>query len=534
MSGQVLSLSTTSVLGVFKQGSTAVSQITVPGGSSTASFTYTDLWAGTPTLTVGNTQSATLTPASGQITVSSGVLASMSLSPSVLTVGVGQNQTFAATGFDSYHDNLGSETGAASWTISPTADGSACVGSTCTVGGVGTHTVTATIGSVTGTATLVGDAPPTPTLTPPSGVLYANDQQAFTVAGTGGGGPLTYTLAFGDGSTASGALGTGPVTVDHTYTQAGSYPVVLQVGDGIAQPDPSTSATVTIAPAVAPTAVVGDPITTTVNQNVQFDASNSTPADGITSYGWNFGDDTTGTGPTPTHSYGSVGTYTATVTVTGHGGLTSQASETVTVGQAADQGAVVTVTDTSQNPLSGASVVVEDAENAVYQGHNTGGDTYVVPGLSDGTYTAYAYAPSFLPATATVKVVDGTGTVTIALAPGQVATTDLTSTQLTATQAQALGIDTSAPGNNFVYQFTSISPSGPGRRRSRSAVWPPATASTPAATAAAGEEVVVVATKAAEARMAAAAPAPARTRTPREAAPTPPIRRSRWSEVSPS
>ena len=142
----------------------------------------------------------------------------------------------------------------------------------------------------------------------PSGPLYTGNAVTFNVSGTGGGGPLSYTIDFGDGSNASGSLPVGGTTVNHTYTTAGSYPVVLSVSDGIASPAPYTSATVQVAQAVDPTAVVGDPITATVGQSVQFNGSNSTPAGGITGYAWNFGDGGTSTAANPTHTYTRPGT----------------------------------------------------------------------------------------------------------------------------------------------------------------------------------------------------------------------------------
>jgi PKD repeat protein len=51
----------------------------------------------------------------------------------------------------------------------------------------------------------------------------------------------------------------------------------------------------------------------------------------ITSQVWNFGDSQSSTMPNPTHTYGSSGTYTVTLTVTGANGVTSSATATVTV-----------------------------------------------------------------------------------------------------------------------------------------------------------------------------------------------------------
>lgn len=65
---------------------------------------------------------------------------------------------------------------------------------------------------------------------------------------------------------------------------------------------------------------------------VRFDGTTSYDSDGtIVSYSWDFGDSTTGTGPTPVHLYSAAGEYTVTLTVEDNDGLTDVSVVTLTV-----------------------------------------------------------------------------------------------------------------------------------------------------------------------------------------------------------
>ncbi len=62
-----------------------------------------------------------------------------------------------------------------------------------------------------------------------------------------------------------------------------------------------------------------------------FNASGSSDDRGISSYAWNFGDGSTGSGVTPTKTYAAAGTYNVTLTVTDTAGQTGSQTRAVTV-----------------------------------------------------------------------------------------------------------------------------------------------------------------------------------------------------------
>ncbi|MCK9185970.1 PKD domain-containing protein [Candidatus Gracilibacteria bacterium] len=121
--------------------------------------------------------------------------------------------------------------------------------------------------------------------------------------------------------------------ITHTFTEAGTFTVTLEVEDA----DNNTSQA-TIAVRVLEQGIQADlkadKVEGTAPLIVAFDASGSTYQSGkITSYKWEFGD---GTAPklstaSITHKYASIGTYTAKVTVVGSDNSSDSEEITITV-----------------------------------------------------------------------------------------------------------------------------------------------------------------------------------------------------------
>jgi len=150
----------------------------------------------------------------------------------------------------------------------------------------------------------------------------------FTLADATANGPWTWYVSWGDATTVGTATTTAdPITVSHTYNQAGAYRVLVRVTDdagGLGLDD----VTVRAIPAggnTAPTVIAGADQQgwPGAQMSVAFRFADETPA---TPWTWqvSWGDGATSSGsvsspccpPTPSHAYQSAGQYTARVTLT--------------------------------------------------------------------------------------------------------------------------------------------------------------------------------------------------------------------------
>jgi len=138
---------------------------------------------------------------------------------------------------------------------------------------------------------------------------------------------ISYTWNFGDGSTGSGP------TVTHAYARAGSYTVTLTIADAYSRTATATKV-VTVGLAAQPAAAFRfSPEAPRIGEPVFFNASETIPAPGtqIVSYAWDFGDGSTGSGVTASHTYRAAGEYRVTLTVRDNRGATNSTSQPLEV-----------------------------------------------------------------------------------------------------------------------------------------------------------------------------------------------------------
>jgi len=133
-----------------------------------------------------------------------------------------------------------------------------------------------------------------------------------------------YSWDFGDGVTATGASGT------HVYSTPGGYTATLTVWD-----DSGNTATdirsITVRDIQAPVPHGSGARSVDEGQSLFFDASASTDNVGVTSYRWDFGDNSSATTAAASHVYARPGAYTASLTVTDAAGNSATSTFSVTV-----------------------------------------------------------------------------------------------------------------------------------------------------------------------------------------------------------
>jgi PKD repeat protein len=137
---------------------------------------------------------------------------------------------------------------------------------------------------------------------------------------------VTYRWNFGDGQTANG------VNQNHTYQVPGIFTVTLTVIDNQAASTTCTTTAQVGSANTPPICDAGGPYSGVAGQPISFDGSGSSDDGTIVAYAWQFGDCGTGTGPGPTHTYATPGSYTVQLCVTDDGGATSCCTATAVVG----------------------------------------------------------------------------------------------------------------------------------------------------------------------------------------------------------
>ena len=201
-------------------------------------------------------------------------------------------------------------------------------------------TVTDTSGNTNIATTAISVTKGAPVIEPPLAVISSSTalgQAPLDVSfnGNGSSAPNSeitlYQWAFGDGSSATGK------SVTHSFTTAGTFNTTLTVTNSTGLTDSISTPIIVTSPPVEenkpPQAIfTATPTSGDAPLTVVFNASASNDSDGtISSYTWQFGDGSSGSGISTTHTYTNLGTFTATLVITDNDGAQNSSSTAITV-----------------------------------------------------------------------------------------------------------------------------------------------------------------------------------------------------------
>ncbi len=134
---------------------------------------------------------------------------------------------------------------------------------------------------------------------------------------------INYSWDFGDGTAGSG------ITTSHVYA-TGTYTAQLLVTDNLGAFG-STSIVITATNVAPVSSFTATPSSGAAPLTVALNAAASNDPDGsITSYAWDFGDGTTATGVTSSHTY-PAGVFSVSLVVTDNNGLSATSTRSVSV-----------------------------------------------------------------------------------------------------------------------------------------------------------------------------------------------------------
>jgi|GEM_PF-855833 len=299
-----------------------------------------------------------------------------------------------------------------SWDFGDTASGSANTSTqqspSHTYSTVGKYTVSLTVKGIDGTKTdtrtknsyITVEKPPLAaefTASPVSG----QPPLAVTFTDNSTGEITSWSWDFGD--TASGSANTSTQqNPSHTYTQAGTYTVTLNVTGPDGNKAIIKQGFITVSQTAPQADFTASPVSGTGSVSAQF---TSTSKGTIASYRWSFGDGGTSTEQNPQHSYAGAGSYTVCLTVTGPDGLNSNTCREsyIKVNERLLLDAAVSGT-VSGDAIAGVQVFLNGMEQ---QAVTDAQGKYQFNGVSPGSYlvTPLKEGMVFEPASKTVTVI---------------------------------------------------------------------------------------------------------------------------------
>ncbi|MCK4394859.1 PKD domain-containing protein, partial [Candidatus Bipolaricaulota bacterium] len=261
------------------------------------------------------------------------------------------------------------------------------------------------IGLLVGTVCFQGLALPTVdfTIDPQTPIVTQIITFTATASGFEPGWITGYEWDFGDGATASGE------SVQHAFMMEGEYRVTLTVSDSRGG-ETMLAKTVSVVHPVAGFSWI--PAAPTTQDDVHF-TDRSTPAEGIASWSWDFGDGGGSAAQNPTYIFAEMRTYRVTLTITYETGVSAFTSHDIDVANAPP---IADFTFTPQTPRVGEPVTFTadgssdpDGRIVSYAWDFDNDGEYDIQGGAAARTVVYSFDQGDIRCLVTLKVTDDRG-----------------------------------------------------------------------------------------------------------------------------
>ena len=242
------------------------------------------------------------------------------------------------------------------------------------------------------------------------------------------------------------------------YTDSGLYPLstygyfVIAHDNNMYTAKSNTVSVISGKDTVAPTAHLQGNSLSIEGYSLPFDGSLSKDNFQIKSYKWDFGDGSKAEGKSATHAFENEGEYTVTLTVEDESGNTASDKMTVTVYNKNFSVTEILVTDENGRPIPNPAAYVEAAGTAtnLFCGNKDGVLLIIA---ENGTYDFNFFANEYMPLKQSITIngmsIDNARK-NISLTKSELVSADFNVKELDINEIEDLGIDVTAPENQYV------------------------------------------------------------------------------------
>ena len=249
-------------------------------------------------------------------------------------------------------------------------------------------------------------------------------------------------------------IGTSYIDYDVIAGKSYSYKIAAIDAKGNIVEGKSISAVPTDDDDILPVSRINVDLFTFENANIIFDGSGSYDNHFVQKYEWNCGDGFTSDSNKFTHSFSKSGTYKVTLSVYDSAGNMDVSTVDILVSDPKECGkAVFNVKNENGLKLTDAFIYCDmGLSERTYKTNSNGQATIVI---EKGVYKFYIYKDGYLPIQKEIEIGNDVNEINVVLEKKELVSGEITTRVLNYNEIKSLGIDTSLPENQHVYEYTA-------------------------------------------------------------------------------